>query len=302
MTVKQSLLWGFRLLKQKGINSASLDAELLLLEALRERKSAKDRTWLSAYPEYAPTKLEITKYKKFIYRRARYEPLAYIVQHKEFYGLDFYVNKNVLIPRPETETLVEAVTESIKKEKTDPQKIIFIDIGTGSGCIPIAVSRFFEFSNIYAVDISKKALLVARLNAKKYDAAKKIRFIKGDLFAPLAPKQEIENASHLIITANLPYIRSADIKILPQGVKKYEPHIALNGGRSGTVLIGRLLAEISSFSKRHTKKQSMHIFLEIGFGQKPLIAKKINKYFKNAKVVFLKDLSGKYRIAKVAIK
>lgn len=301
MTIKQSLLWGFRHLEQEKINSAAIDAELLLLEALNEKEHRKDRLRLCAHPEYALTKAESAKYKKLISRRAKHEPLAYIIKHKEFYGLDFYVNKNVLIPRPETETLIEALIQNIKEEKIDPEKAIFIDIGTGSGCIPIVASGLFKFSDIYAADISQKALLAARLNAGKHNEIKKIRFIEGDLFMPLSLEPKIKNASHLIITANLPYIKSADIKTLPRGVKKYEPHMALDGGKSGIVLIERLLAEIYSFRKRHTNKQSMHIFLEIGFGQKSLIAKKVKEYFKNAKAAFLKDLSGKYRIAKVAI-
>ncbi len=302
MTVKQSLLRGSQLLKQKNIKSAPLDAELLLLEALKEKKRSNNRLWLCAHPEYALTIKESAKYKKLIYRRAKHEPLAYIVRRKEFYGLDFYVNKNVLIPRPETETLIEAIIQNNKKEKTNPEKTIFIDIGAGSGCIPIVISKLFNFSRIYAVDISQKALLVARANAKKHNAAKKIRLIRGDLFQPLASKRKIKNASHLIVTANLPYISAADIKNLPQGVKKYEPLMALNGGKSGTVLIERLLAEIYSFSKRHNKKQYIWIFLEIGAGQKNAIAGKTMKYFKNAGISFIKDLSGKDRVAKVAIK
>ncbi len=302
MTILNALKQGSEKLKKAKIDSAYLDAEILLLASLNRKNGPKDRVWLYAWPEFDLSEAEAGKYRLFITRRSRHEPLAYITGRQEFYGLNFYVNRNALIPRPETEHLIETVAETIKKEKLDEKKIIFIDIATGSGCIPITLSKLLKFKKIYAGDISAKALRLARLNAKALRESKKIIFIQGSLFDPLKNNARLIGAEHLFISANLPYIKTGELKKLPPCVKNYEPALALDGGKSGTDLIKRLLAEISLFCRRHNDKKTIHLFLEIGFGQKSEIAKEITEHFKKAKMAFTKDLSGKYRIIKVAIK
>ncbi|KKS53992.1 MAG: Release factor glutamine methyltransferase, partial [Candidatus Magasanikbacteria bacterium GW2011_GWA2_42_32] len=153
--------------------------------------------------EFAPTAKQISHFKKLIARRAKGEPIAYLIGHKEFYGLDFEINKNVLIPRPETELMVEEVVKKI-----DRLKIILIDVGTGSGCIPIAILKTIKNTatiKCFAIDISPGAIATAKRNAKKHNV--KIKFLHGNLLEPMMSQlTQYSKKNKIIITANLPYL------------------------------------------------------------------------------------------------
>jgi len=263
-----------------------LDAELILAYSLK-----KTREFILTHPEKITTKKQETAIKNNIARRIKGEPIAYITGNKEFYGLDFIANKNTLVPRPETELLVEEIL------KLNPKNHIIADIGTGSGNIIISLAKNIKGKNSYCgIDISKKALKIAGLNAKKHKVDKKIKFIHGNLLEPLS--NEFKNKK-LIVVANLPYLdigwknllKSSETKGL-----KFEPKIALYAGRDGLDTYRKLAKQLKLFGKQ--TKNDVVIFCEIGHLQ----AKNMRKIFSFAKdIKFLKDLAGKWRICRISL-
>lgn len=209
----------------------------LILEAILK----KSRTFMLAHPEYALNTRQKNKTEAFIRRRLKDEPLAYILGEKEFYGLAFFVNKNTLIPRPETEMIVEEVIKKASEQKN--KKITIIDVGTGSGCIIITLAKLLNHE-FFGIDISARALATAKKNAKAHNVLEKIKFLKGDLLKSLL-KNKLIASNEIIITANLPYLDKNWKKLLKNKNSaglKYEPAIALDGGRDGLDLY-RMLAE-----------------------------------------------------------
>lgn len=299
MLIKEALLWGWKKLKDKS-NSAALDAEILLLAAIGKNK---DKIWLYVHPEYRLTSRQEKKYKELLHRRAKKEPIAYITGHKEFFGLNILVNKNVLIPRPETEILVEETIRTIKNGFFDTKEITLIDVGTGSGCIPLAIAKnISKIENIYAFDISPNTIKLARLNARKQELEKRIIFKKGDLLEPLLKKDPVIRTKYLIITANLPYISFSDAKDLPVNVKSYEPRLALVGGKNGPELILKLLSQIRSYLDQDLTISEIYLFLEIDPKQKNAITKRSRQLFGDCDVEVIKDLRKKDRVIRIAIK
>jgi release factor glutamine methyltransferase len=318
----QTLNWATKKLQKANIDSANLDAELLLIANLREFESEStriDKSFLYTHPEFELTKSQIAKYKKYISRRAKSEPVAYILAHKEFFGLDFFVNKNVLIPRPETEMMVEECltrlrpintkSHSTKLDYGGQASILLIDIGTGSGCIPIAILKNLPVSDIgfpisvIATDISEKALAVAKKNALLHGVYKKIKFIKSDLLSFCSHNNETIrqwNNTNIIITANLPYLPE---KIYKENYAnlKFEPRKALVAKNNGLALYEKLLKQINQ-SQFKIYNLYFTLLLEILPFQKPALQKIIKKYFPNAKIKFKKDLANKWRLAIIKIK
>lgn len=305
MSIKKLLEYGTRELKKAGIKTAKLDAEILLIFALRKSRIHADklqhvnqrgftrinREWLYLNPNFLPRPWTLASYKKLIIRREKREPIAYLINHKEFYGLDFYVNKNVLIPRPETELLVEAVLQQINSKQltTNRKKLTIVDIGTGSGCIAITLAKQlkqlkqFKHFNIYATDISKKALEVAKINAKKHKVLSKITFLKGNLLELLKEKNDI-------IVCNPPYVLKNE-KTSPE--VKYEPKIALFIKNENS-FFEKLISEINE-----KLKNDGIAFMEIGNKQKKLIEKIAHKIMPRTKIEFAKDYFGIWRILKI---
>ena len=245
----------------------SLDIEILLAHVLKISKAK-----LFAYPEKKITKKQHSKFKKLVIRRLQHEPIAYITKNKEFYGLRFYVDKNVLIPRPETELLVESALELVKQLTRKDKRLTIADIGTGSGCIAITLAKYTERVRIYALEISDSVLKIAKRNAKKHKVLSKITFLKGNLFEPL------KNRKLDIIIANLPYLTTKQWMTLMPDIRKYEPRQALDGGKDGLDYIKKLLSQITE-----TKFPPKAIILEIG-GKK-----EINKIKKLAKSLWPKS-------------
>lgn len=275
-----------------------LDINLIISAVLK-----KPREFVLAHPEYeliTNHRLQITNYIK---RRIKGEPLAYILGRKEFYGLNFKVDKNVLVPRPETEMMVE---EAIKRITHNAQHITIVDVGTGSGCIIITLANVINYKlqitnyKLFGLDISQKALTVARQNAKIHEVNKKIKFLKSDLLNSVIKNKEIVIGNcELIIVANLPYLDAGWKNLLKstetRGLK-FEPRIALYAGKDGLDAYRRLAEQIKTLKEK--TRQPITVFCEIGHKQ----AKGIKKIFSFARnVETKKDLAGLDRLAIIEI-
>jgi release factor glutamine methyltransferase len=198
----------------------------------------KDRSFLCAFPETVLTKSQVSKLQDFISRRKKGEPLAYILGYQDFYGLRFKVNKNVLIPRPETEALVDTIIKYAGIQTRSD--LVLTDVGTGNGCIAISLVKHLPKAKIYAIDIDRKALEIAKENVKNYKVSTRIKVLQGDLLEPLTEKVDI-------IVANLPYIPSFRIQTLQIEVKNWEPKIALDGGKDGMRYYKKLFRQAEGF-------------------------------------------------------
>jgi len=269
-------------LTKSGIKSAEIDAQILL-----EFVSGKSREFLLAHPEFEPSEKEYKRILKLNDRRKLVYPIAYIIGHKEFFGLDFLVTPDVLIPRPETELLVEQALFYLRTKKLKNKRTIrILDVGTGSGNIIISIAKIckkFPIGNklhIFASDISKKALIIAKRNAEKHQVD--IKFIQSDLFENI-------NGKFDLIVANLPYVPkdSSDDKEI-----KYEPQNAIFAKDNGTAIIKKFFNQ----AKNHINSNGL-ILVEVD----PRNAKELQNYasklYKTVKIK--KDFSGIYRMLKV---
>jgi len=269
MTIKQSL-------DRAGKKITPLEAEVLLAHLKKV-----DRAWLYRNQNFRLLNTDYSQYHKLVKCRLSGKPLPYITNHKEFFGLDFYVDENVFIPRPETEILVEEVLGEVRSKKAEALKIV--DVGTGSGCIAVALATNLKFKipnlKIYATEVSKKALKIAKINAQKHKVLDKITFLLGDLLKPLPEKIDI-------IVANLPYVKTGYLKNL-----NFEPKIALDGGKDGFYFYKKLLLQGSQYLRENGK-----IFLEISPEQKEKIKDLTLKLYPLAKIQFKKDLANLDRV------
>ena len=265
--------------------SANLEAEILLSFILN-----KPKEFLYSHPEKEISSSDNQKLNKIIQKRLRGFPIAYLIGHKEFYGLDFIVNKHVLVPRPETEILVE---EILKNTKYQIPKTI-IDVGTGSGCIIISLAKNIANKTIkfYGLDISKQALKIAKKNARLNNLNSQITFLHSNLLKKLLKRNFSEP---VIITANLPYLTSEQIKNSPS-IKK-EPKLALYSGLNGLNHYRQLLIQIKQNFKLF--KGGLEIFCEIDDTQKEAIKKLIEKELPLAKIEIKKDLGAFDRLVKI---
>jgi release factor glutamine methyltransferase len=226
-TVGELLDWTAKYLVQKGSEYARLEAEVLLAHALGCRR-------IELYTRYTEPAAEEARdrFRELVRRRVEGCPVAYLVGRKEFFSLELEVSPAVLIPRPDSELVVVEFLE-LAKWKTAPA---VLDIGTGSGNLAIAIAKRQKGARVTAVDVSPEALAVAGRNAAKHDVADRVRFLHGDLFAPLSAEERFD-----FIVSNPPYIPTADIAGLAAGVRDYEPHLALDGGADGFAAFDRLL-------------------------------------------------------------
>jgi len=274
-------------------SSPDLDVEILLSYAIN-----KPKEYLYSHPEKELTKPQIKKFQEYIKRRKKHEPVAYITGGKKFYGLTFKVNKNTLIPRPETELIVDEAI-NIVKASADKEKKIIIDVGTGSGCIAIALAKNFGriCGRIFAIDISKKALQVAKYNAKKNKIpADRIKFLHGDLLKPV--EAVFRKSSSIIITANLPYLSNDIYKNTSPEIRKYEPRPALIAEKDGLKYYKKLFAQIKKFLP-YNSMQEFSILCEIDPSQTNIIQNLAKKHFTSSKIEIKKDLAGLNRLATV---
>jgi len=221
-------------LKKENINSHQLDAELILSDIM-----GVSREFLILNSEFMIKKNILTKYNFAILRRAKREPVAYITGKKEFWSENFLVNKNTLVPRPETELLIYKVLKFFKN-----RKINVLDIGTGSGCLLLSILKNLNFSRGTGIDISSKAIKVATLNAKKLNLSNRVHFKICDMSNYYIGKYDL-------IVSNPPYISSIVLKNLSKDIINYEPLIALNGGRDGLDLIKKVIYNSNNLLKRN---------------------------------------------------
>lgn len=272
--IKDLLEWTTRYFTDKGIDESRLEAEILLAHVLK-----KSRVFLYANYEAPVNQKEREIYRGNIIRRAKGEPIAYITGHREFMSLDFIVSPDVLIPRPETELLVETAIEIVVEGGL--KKIC--DIGTGSGAISVSLAYYLDDIKMFASDVSAAALSIARENAQRYE--RDISFFCGDLMEPFTMMENFD-----LITANLPYISPTQMKIIDKQVKEYEPIIALEAEDDGLALYRRLLPQAKKLMNT-----GAFILLEIDPGQVEKVGDLMQGF---GDVEVLKDLAGRDRLIK----
>ncbi len=257
MTWGELLNWAAQLLKKAGVDKPGLEAELLLAETL-----GIPRLELMLCRRETAKRAGIKKFKKFITLRRRRIPAAYILQNAFFYGLKFSIEKGVLIPRPETELLVEETLKAVHRSSfiVDSKKIKILDVGTGSGAIAVTLAKNLEAARVYGTDVSAKALTVTRKNAISHKVAGRLRLKRGSLLAGLPGKFDI-------IISNPPYINERDMKRLQPEVN-YEPRTALSGGQDGLDFYRKIIP-----LARERLATKGFLALEIGYDQAGAIEK-----------------------------
>jgi release factor glutamine methyltransferase len=234
-------------LSRSGVNTAFLDSLLLMSHTT---SSCKEKIIFN--PELKLTKCEADIFFSLVARRSKREPISHIIQNREFFGVDFFVNKFVLDPRPDSETLIELALKLFDGKK----ELSILDIGTGSACLIIALLQQFQNAKAVAVDIDENALLVAKKNAATHKLSDKIEFICCDLFAKIDGKFDL-------IISNPPYIKSSEIKKLENEVRLYEPILALDGGDDGLDFYRKIANNSADFLK-----EGGVVILEAGYDQK----------------------------------
>ncbi len=254
--------------------TANLDVQVLISTVLH-----KPRSWVLAHPEYELSVTVTSHLDEMLSQLARSIPLAYITGTSHFYGLQFYTNSDVLIPRPETELLVETALHRIKNRLFSG---LVLDIGTGSGCIAISLAVNLTDIKCIAIDKSSRALQVAKRNAGNNNVQNQCCFVQSDLTYSLF-------GNFSLICANLPYIPTSKLENL--SVARYEPKAALDGGKDGLDLIHRLLADSVRIADRN-----VCLLLEIGADQADAVRKLAQKYYPEAEVAIKKDLAGNDRL------
>lgn len=286
-TIQEALTRATTQLAEAEVLTPRLDAQVLLSHIL-----GKERVALLTYPERSLSEAQAEQFQRLVERRALREPVAYLTGHKEFYGLDFLVDRRVLIPRPETELLIDAALQIIRA-RLDAGRMPFVaDIGAGSGAIPIVLAVTEpRLPYLYAVDLSQDALEVARLNCQRHHVSDRVRLLHGDLLAPLPEPVDI-------ITANLPYVGDEEAALLAPDVITYEPRLALFSGPRGLDLLNRFFTET-----RQSDKLQAHavLLLEIGYAQREPLTAIIQTLWPRAAVTVEQDYAGWDRLLKVEL-
>ena len=274
MNYLKAINYSNRILKKKNILNYNLDSELLLAEALTNNR---ENILINLNKEIEAKILN--KFKKLVSRRKKNEPMAHILQKKEFWKNTFFVNKDVLIPRPETELIVEEILEIVDINQSKS----FLDIGTGSGNIIISIIKERFNSRATAIDISRKAIKIAKFNAKMHHLENKIHFFNIDI-------DKFNFNKYDFIISNPPYINAINFKRLEDNVRLFEPHVALKAGMDGLSEIKKIIYKSKKLLKRNGK-----LILEIGINQEKLI---LNLLKKNGYYIdkILKDLSSIPRV------
>ncbi len=285
--IGEAIELGASVLAEVGQSVPRLDAQVLLGHVLHV-----DRATLIAHPEIHLTGEQEQQYQGLLERRKGGEPIAYIVEHKEFFGLDFIVDRRVLIPRPETELLVEIALKIIRDLLDSGLMPVVADIGTGSGVIPIALAvQEPRLPYVYATDISLDALEVARLNCQRHAIEQRVHLLHGDLLSPLPEPVDV-------LTANLPYVGTDERDLLAPDVRAYEPHLALFSGTQGLDLLERFFLEAQRSGK--LKKHAV-LIMEIGYQQRETLVHLLRNLWPQAKATFEKDYAGWDRLLKVVL-
>ena len=255
MNIQSALTEGLNILKNKSILSAKLDSEILMAKAL-----GKKREYIILNNDKIIKEQNLKYFKKLVQERATRKPIAYLLNKKYFWNSEFYVNKNTLIPRPDTEIILEQILKFTKNKNY----LNILDIGVGSGCILLSVLK--ERKNFYGtgIDISRNSLDICKMNAKKLLLERRVKFFKSDV-------DKFAIGKYDLIVSNPPYIKTSDLKYLESDVIKFEPKLALDGGLDGLSVIRKVIKKSSELLKKNGK-----FILEIGFDQKSKVIKLLN--------------------------
>ncbi len=275
-------------LEGAGIDSAPLEARLLLAHALDAAPDA-----LLTEPDQPVSAAITTRFWSVVGRRLQREPLFYITGEREFYGLPFYVDARALIPRPETELLVEeaiAAAAIMAAPHTNGNGLLIADVGSGSGCIVVATASVLTGARFIATDISAGAVDVARANAERHGVADRITFSVGDLLEPLTERIDI-------IIANPPYIPAENLPALQAEIRDHEPRVAIDGGAGGMTIAERLVRSAPG----HLKPGGW-LLMEVGYGQAPLMVDAAKEVFPpGSDIDMALDLAGIPRVVRVRV-
>lgn len=283
-TIKRLLEWTTDYLKKNGSESPRLDAEILLSDALGCK-----RIELYTQFEHVPDEEKRAKFRDYVKRRSKREPVAYLVGYKEFYSLTFEVNSHVLIPRPETEHLVvESLDILGRMQSNAPLRVC--DVGTGSGAIAVAIAKHAPKCELTAIDISPEALEIAQKNAEKHTVTEKITFIRGDLLDSLPNEPSFD-----LIVSNPPYVSETEYEKLAPDVKNFEPKTALLADENGTAIIRRLIDQAAT-----RLVTDGYLLIELS----PMIAQDMADLIRQKadhwhEPVILRDMAGLERILKI---
>jgi release factor glutamine methyltransferase len=279
-TVGDTLRYGVLKLDQAGVPSAPLAAELLLMHVL-----GRDRTYLYAHPEKQLVAAQAEAFLALINKRSAGTPTQYLTGHQEFWGMDFEVTPDVLIPRPETEHLIEVALARIgESRRNNPLRIA--DIGTGSGCIAVALAKEFPNANIFATDISAAALKIAERNATRNNLTDRIKFTECNLLEGIPQQPQLN-----LIVSNPPYVARKDAATLPIDVREHEPELALFGGEDGLEIYPRLIAQ----AKTHLAEGGLMV-LELGAGLFEPVSDLLDARSGWTRVSAAQDLAGIVRV------
>ena len=287
-TTREAYLAARDRLRQAGIDDAHFEAELLLRHALGLGHNRGALLSHLAEP-HAVEDETLARFEALLTRRLAREPSAYILGTREFFHLDLEVTPAVLIPRPETETVVEEAVRLARRllsseGRAADEGFVVADIGTGAGPIALSLARALPDATVIATDVSTEALDVAQRNAARHALQERIAFLHGDLLAPLTQRLDV-------LVANLPYVTTSDLAALEPEVRDHEPSMALHGGADGLDLIRRLLAEAHAHLRPHAV-----LVLEIGYDQGETARVAAAEAFPDAQVSVLNDLAGRPRV------
>ena len=252
MNIENILKEGIGILQKNKISNPQLDSEILLSNSIK-----RDKKHIILNPKEVLNSEQLRKFKNLIERRKKGEPIAYLINKKEFWKDEFFVNKDVLIPRPDSELIIEQVLKIYSKD----DQLQILDIGTGSGCILLSILK--ERSNFYGtgIDISKKSINVSKFNAKQLHLTNRVKFFHSSV-------DNFNNGKYDIIVSNPPYIEQLSLKYLEKDVVNFEPKLALSGGFDGFSKIRKVINKASILIKKNGK-----FILEIGFNQKNKVIK-----------------------------
>jgi release factor glutamine methyltransferase len=283
-TVRRILEWTTGFFSRKGVDSPRLSAELLLANVL-----GCPRIKLYTDHDRPLGERELTAYRALVQRAGEHEPIAYLTGRAHFFNLEFEITRDVLIPRPDTETLVENVLQ-LARNQVGMEAPRILDLCTGSGCIAAAIAHHLKTATVVATDVSAPAVLIARRNIERLGLSDRVTIHEGDLYEGLRPM--VDSPPFHLIVSNPPYIPTAQIETLDRSVRDFEPRSALDGGLDGLVLHRRILAGASD-----RLLPGGRVYLEIAFDQGPLsldVAREYEAVFDDVRL--LKDHAGNTRV------
>lgn len=280
VTIEKLLKEGTEIIRQREYNNPFLDVQLILSYLLQ-----KDRIYLHVHRKYEVDDETAGRFYEMAEKRNVGYPLQYMINSQEFMGLDFFVREGVLVPRPDTETLVEKIIEIVNNGPLKNENISILDIGTGSGAIAVSLGHYLKNSEVIAMDISDTALETAGINIKKH-GLQNVKTLKGDIF-----NYDFADKKFDIVVSNPPYIERDEISTLPVEVSVYEPRLALDGGTDGLDYYRRI---VSVFEKIH--REPAILAVEIGYDQKRTVTEIFDAVNIFKKIECEKDLGGKDRV------